>query len=707
VPATTYGDNYVKISSSGFGLYDILRTEIATYDIPESKGLVISNNGVQVDSLRVSRDVASSSFTITSITGEAATEPLRSNNLYFVKKGNVFDRVDDITGLGKCDFSAKHKFRFCVETDDLVPRFIPDAKSAKEALEFDSVPIRFALDFKKLIPPPIAADSVEVADVPEQKATEAAQELAQAPEENKCQGFGNAEVNIKPTVPEMKSTFDGFVSNFLMDLLPSIGPMGALFSFLQDGLATTESLPAVMNIQVDLKGASRDCDIKGIVYKCGVGSIPYKSDEQGNNLLDIYGNRQFDFSNPTGFIDLSSRFDTKSSPALVQSASSTTPSAVASAACTTIKNPGGSYTNGQYILPQVEGDLVSFSVDRCVEPITQFKRIDGIDILTSLMDSGVGYYFAFAYVNSAGDYGKAKVIGEDTGIRIPSVFTKLLEEAGLSEVSGLQNLLSGDPSSIMNSLFGGDMYARALAWTSQQRYLNYASGDLFNNFVYDYQSRIPMDEKANMLMYAVRTGRIDESQAFRMVGDITQGMDYEKASSFISQLHSTDNLCSAYEAYSEQLPIERKRELLATVYSEEELQEMSEYDIDSALSETICKPGSGLSFIQGNMYPGEEILMVNNYLNMQPSQGIEMALNAIPQYEQAQVLTNFLSSANADFDRSLVTSMFSVSSPETLAGGFNIIISQLGFNYESGWAGFFQDFPCDPCQTASDALTNP
>lgn len=701
VPETTFGENYIRMSNTGLGLYDSLRSEITTYDFSSGKSIVLNDNGVQVDSLRISRDVPSSSFTMTSTTGDTSSDPIKVKSLYFVKKGNVFNRVDDVTGLSKCDFSAKHKFRFCVKTDDLVPRFNPDPKSSKDALKFDSVPIRFALDFKKLIPPPITADSVEVADVPEQKAAAAVQELAQAPEENKCQGFGNAEVNIKPTTPELKSTFDGFVSNFLMDLLPSIGPLGAIFSFMQDGLVTKESLPAVMNIQIDLKGASRDCDVKGIVYKCGVGSIPYKNDDSGNVLLDMYGNRQFDFSNPTGFIDLSSRFDTKSGPVPVQPSSTSN-----AASCMSIKNPTGSYTNGQYILPQVDGDLVSFSVDRCAEPILQFKKMDGVDILTSLMDSGVGYYFAFAYVNSAGDYGKAKVIGEDTGIRIPSVFEKLLADAGLGDMSLFGNMLGGDTNSIMNALGVGDMYARALSWTSQQRYMNYASGDLFSNFVNQVSYNLPMDDKTKMLAYAVRTGRIDESQATRMIGEVTQGMDYGKAENFINQLQSTDNLCSAYESYSDQLPIERKRELLNTVYSEEELQAMTEADMDSTLREQICSPGSGLNFIQ-NMYPGEQVLMVNNYLNMQPSQGLEMAMNALGADEQSQMVTNFLNTAT-DADRGLVSSMFSLSSPQGLMAGFNFLSSQSGFeNYGSSWAEFFQDFPCDACQTAANTLTNP
>jgi murein DD-endopeptidase MepM/ murein hydrolase activator NlpD len=698
----SFGSNSLILSSTGISLYNPITDGTIRYDFPPNKPIVLNEVGDVVDSFTITKvkpDI-STPYYVSYFKDNLQSTPTPVQKLYFVKKGNTLARVDDVTGLSECDVSAKHKFRFCASTDAPIPYYDTSSKTSSSVLKFKNVTIRFALDFKKLIPPPITADSEEIADTPLPRANQL-QDLIQAPEQNKCQGFGNAEITIKPTTPELKSTFDGFVSNFLTDLLPSIGPLGAIFSFMQDGLATKQSLPAVMNIQIDLKGASRDCDIKGIVYKCGVGSIPYKHDDSGNALLDIGGNRLFDFSNPTGFIDLSSRFDSKSGPLPVQPSSTST-----AASCMSIKNPSGSSTNGQYILPQVDGDLVSFSVDRCAEPILQFKKLDGVDILTSLMDSGVGYYFAFAYVNSAGDYGKAKVIGEDTGIKIPSVFEKLLAENGLGDMSLFGNMINGDTGSIMNALGVGDMYARALSWTSQQRYMNYASGNLFSNFVNQVSNNLPINDKTKMLAYAVRTGRIDESQATRMMGDVTQGMDYGKAENFINQLQATDNLCSAYNSYSDQLPIERKRELLGTAYSEEELQAMTEVDMDSTLREQICTPGSGLNFIQ-NMYPGEQVLMVNNYLNTQPSQGLQMAVNALSGDEQAQVVSNFLNTAS-DADRGLVSSMLSLSSPQGLMAGFNFLSSQSGFeNYGSSWAEFFQDFPCDACQTASNTLTNP
>jgi hypothetical protein len=147
--------------------------------------------------------------------------------------------------------------------------------------------------------------------------------------------------------------------------------------------------------------------------------------------------------------------------------------------------------------------------------------------------------------------------------------------------------------------------------------------------------------------------------------------------------------------------------LLSTLsgYRQETVDALSDSEVGAKLREAMGIKEEGLQIMQ-NMYPGEQILLVNDFLNQDPSRGLEMAVKALPQYEQVQMVSDFLRSAS-DLDRSLTTSMLSISSPESLSAGLNFLNYQPGFeNYANSWAEFFQDFPSTACQASPDLSVN-
>ena len=94
-----------------------------------------------------------------------------------------------------------------------------------------------------------------------------------------------------------------------------------------------------------------------------------------------YNNGKFDFSNPTGYVDVSPRFNSESDF-----------SVLAPDACMLCNNPDGSLMDNpiKYTKPLIDGDIVSFSVTKCTDPIAQYKKMSGVDIITSALN-GFGY----------------------------------------------------------------------------------------------------------------------------------------------------------------------------------------------------------------------------------------------------------------------------------------------------------------------------
>jgi murein DD-endopeptidase MepM/ murein hydrolase activator NlpD len=653
--ASTFGSNHLKISSSGLTFYNGEGTELDHYDFSAAKKAVLKDKGAEVDSFTIK--TSDSGYVINYLKDNKPSLEGSSKKLYFVKKGNVLERVDDVTGMNQCNFKGQHKFRFCAVSEQKIPYYY----EADNILIPEQVPIRFALDFKKIVPPAITAQGAEqVADVQGQN------EEATLPEDKKCKDFGKAEFTLKVTTPELQSAYEKFISSFVTKLVPQL----TVLLFVKNALVAMDSMPALVNVQLDLKGADKNCDITGLVYKCGVGIIPSKDGK-------------FDFSSPTGYVDISPRFNSGGGIS-VQSPD----------ACMILKNPDGAYTPARYISPQISGDIVSFSLDKCADPILQFKKMEGVDIITSALN-GFGYYFAFAYVDSAGNYGKATI----KSIQIPSILQKLEEELGISNWFALINIVRGDYEGIFNLLGLSDEFTfirRAIASASLDRFLRNIKGEVFNAALTEVEKNIRDEDAMKIFDDFARDGRLDDDYAAKLLENAKAELKIDEAEKFIDQLQSTD-LNKAYDYYIKQLPLEKKRQLLSRVYErKDEIQRMGEAEVNARLSRAMRAKDQALRVVKA-LDPQDKIDLVKDFITQQPSRFLSMAGNALSNDEKVATVRNALKTVS-DAQSGLARLITQASPDYAKKAAFDYITNQPGFKeYKDSITQIFSDYPSSSC----------
>jgi hypothetical protein len=560
----------------------------------------------------------------------------------------------------KCDLkNQQHKFRFCAASPQKVYSY------GKEfGLELKEVPIKFALDLYDAPPPAPTPDAVEI-DKPQETINE--ENTNSLSPDKECKDFGKAEFTLKVTTPELQSAYEKFALQYLTKLYPQL----TVLLFVKNVLVLKDSMPALVSVQLDLKGASKDCDITGLVYKCGVGIIPYKDGK-------------FDFSSPNGYIDISPRFNAGGGMS-VQSPD----------ACMVLKNPDGAYTPARYIRPQITGDIVSFSLDKCADPILQFKKMDGVDIMTSALN-GFGYYFAFAYTDSAGNYGKATI----KSIQIPSVLQKLEEELGIKDWLVLVNLVRGDYEGIFNFLGLSDEFTfirRAIASASLDRFLRNIKGEMFNAVLSKVEKNLNDPEAKEMFDYLAKNGRLDDSYAAKLLEKVKEEINYDEAVKVLDQLDPSD-LRKTYDYYIKQLPLEKRKELLGQVYDKkDEIQRMSDAEVNKRLSAAMREKEKAIKIIK-SLDLTEQVNLVKDFITQQPAKLLNIVNNAISDDKKAQAIRNVLTTASEKY-KGLLRLMMSIASPDLQKIAFDAITNIPGLEeYKDSITQIFSDFEGGSCQ---------
>ncbi len=455
---------------------------------------------------------------------------------------------------------------------------------------------RDALDLFKAPPPPITADNVAIdkADDPRQ---------GEATANKQCEGLGKADFDLKVTTQDLQPAFGGFLTEAISLLAPQL----QVLMFAQNFLMDKDSVPAMVTVKLDLKGASKDCDIVGLVYKCGTGVQP---------LL----NGKFDFSNPTGYIDLSQRFNAGAGY-----------SAPAPSSCMSFNNPDGSLMQNPlpYTRPQIDGDIVSFSVQKCAEPILQFAKVPGLDIISSAL-SGFSYYFAFAYVDSSGNYGPATIEGAE----IPPIIDKLMEQLGFAN-TGLLGLLQGLDSNMVLDAFGLEGFAdelsavrKSIGSLSLDTMITNLRGEALNTAMGELSSVIKDEDAKELFDKIVQDGRINDADAAILLQPIRDELKDEDALSIINQLEAPD--LSYADKLIQAQPLEQKKELLAEVYDyPEDIPDMGEQEVDEELSMAMQDKEEAVKILQ-SLSPEQRLAAVQGIMDQAPSKVIEAANDIIP-----------------------------------------------------------------------------
>lgn len=648
------------------------------YSFPESKVFNLYHNGELYDnfSISVSTVIGKEWYQITYTKGGQSTTEGRpklylAKNVKIGQDGRALITFEDqptqylIGGKSnsfpssKCDLkNQQHKFRFCAATPQKIYSYDGSDLGLKE------VPIKFALDLYDAPPPAITANAKEIDKPEEIKKEESENPLTP---EKECEGIGKAEFNLKVTTADLKPAFDSFITNFAIKLVPQLG----VLLFAKNFLVATESLPALVNVQVDLKGASKDCDITGLVYKCGVGVAP---------LI----NGKFDFSNPTGYIDISSRFNSAAGF-----------SAAAPDACMLFKNPDGSFMDKslRYTKPQISGDLVSFTVDKCVDPILQYKKMSGLDIITSALN-GFGYYFAFAYVDAAGNYGDATV----RMVEVPSILSQLEEQLGIKDWLMLKNIVLGDYDSIF-SFFGLDdelsLIKRAIASASLDRLLVNLKGEALNAAYAEIAKNINNEEAKTIFNSVARDCRFDEDCAAQLAEKAVEELTSEEAQKLMDELDLEDFRQAYYKI--ESWPLEKKQELLIKAgEKEEEIRSMGEAQINKRIKTYMDTKETALRILKA-INPDDLVTLAKDMIKEQPAKFIQQISDILPddkiRTSIQDVLTN-VSEAKSDAARAAAF----YASGEANEAALNHIINNIpGFDKYKDLVSVFGDFSGTSC----------
>jgi len=598
----------IRFSNKSIVLYD-KDGPIHYYDFTNGKTFNLYHDGQQIDYMTIeSTDINYRVEYYKDGSKLGITES--KDNLYFVKDNTkIDDSVTNYYELRSCYLEEKkHKFRFCVLTPQEIYSYDKDL-----GFELENVPIKFALDLYDAPPPQITQDSKEI-NKPEEMIKE--EQENRLSEEKKCKGLGKAEFKIKVTTKDLKPAYENFITSLVTKLVPQL----SVLLFAKNFLVTKDSLPALVTVQLDLKGASEDCDIAGLVYKCGVGVAPYR-------------NGKFDFSNPTGYVDISSRFNTQSEF-----------SVLAPNACMLCKNPDGSFTDEsvRYMKPQIDGDIISFSVTKCVDPIMQYKKMSGMDILTSALN-GFGYYFAFAYVDAAGNYGPATI----RTVQIPSVINQLEEQLGIKNWLMIKDVLLGNYDSVFGLLGLDDEWRfirKALAGASLDNLLINLKGEALNSAYNKIASNIKNEDAKKIFDDLARDRSLDDDYAGKLLEKVKDEINIDEADKIIDKLNLWD-LKDSYD-YIKHLPLEKKKELLGLVYNKKaEIINMREREVDIRLKRAMLKKDKAVKILKA-LDPQDKIELVKEFINKKPCEVIRAVASAIGDDKKVEAVKNVLNTVS-------------------------------------------------------------
>jgi len=553
----------MNLSSKRIVLYNETDAIVNVYDFSDKKKFLLKHEGKEIDYIIVYGRGIGKDYTMEYYdNGAQVDRKTNRDNLYFVKNGEELeDLVYNLNELQKCDLKgSRHKFRFCAVSPHKIP------KQEDKKLYFKEVAVKFALDLHDPPPPDIdKSNSEDIALTPEKE-----DELKQTdllPKEKKCEGLGNAKFKLSTSTKDIKPAYESFISSLVTKLVPQLG----VLLFVKNFFVAQNELPALINVELDLNGASEDCDIIGIAYKCGIGVRPLK-------------NGKFDFSNPTGYIDISSRFNANSGF-----------SCSAPDSCISFTNPDGSLIDGKIkcTKPSIDksADIVSFSISKCTNPIMQYKKMSGLDIITSAL-SGFGYYFGFAYVDANGNYGRATV----ESIELPSVMDQLEEQLGLKNILLIKTIVFGNYENVFALLGYGDEFQfvrNAMAAASLDRILYNLKGAALNE-VYDEIGRnIRNEDAAEIITDLARDaadGDLDAEYTQILLDELTDGLAEEEIEKAMEELAKAEGAVDNVIDYLDELPDEKKLEVLEA---------MGE-NIDD-LSEEVYEESEGYIIITGSV----------------------------------------------------------------------------------------------------------
>ncbi|MBN2142843.1 transglycosylase SLT domain-containing protein [Candidatus Woesearchaeota archaeon] len=632
------------------------------YDLSERKQfLTLKLNGEETEKIEVRRDLAS--YIITDDKGKRIVPERFFIQKSFDSNGNTIIDIIIRSDEPVCNLEAeKQSFRFCAVGESKVPRFDP----ILHRLEPADVPIQFAINIKKAPPPKIDAQSIPVSGgtgaggsgsgtgtIPEFPVD------ATLPPEKKCEGFGKANIDIKFATKDLMPEFSAF-SGQLSSVLP---PQAKVALFLS-ALMRIDDLPMTANVKINFNGASKDCDVKGIVYKCGAGVPTFNSDGS------------FDFSNPQGYIDLTPRFGgvktgVQEPDSLIQ-----------------LKDPSGllSKADTLYGLPVLDeqSDAASFAITKCTEQLTQYKRAEGLDFI-QMAALPAGYYFAFAYVDSQGNYGPATL---KVAFSAP-VIEQLYSQLGVvgQVLAAMQNTYSIDMDSLMNSLTGTltssdeyQIYQRALAVRSFDTMFQNAESSVTSQVLGEMATRLRADEAQGMMDRISGYG-LSEDHARTLLGGFASQITQEESSRMFQDLSARADNSGVLTSAIQSMSVEEKRNALLSYYNDPEaVARMSEYELNQRLARGMSQASSYNSLISSFSLPQREYLM-QQVTDRFPARAMDLMQGVLEPRRQAELLQSYLTSnalnSNADSELSRILAHLS---PDRLkSDAYNRLSSSYGF----------------------------
>ncbi|MBN2052295.1 C40 family peptidase [Candidatus Woesearchaeota archaeon] len=669
----------INVSAKRISLYNKQGAIIDYYDISAPEGFRLLHNGQEIDYMIIKGS---------SIITEAYKDGVKiwsgsREKFYFIKSKDGFDDFTlNLPDIQKCNLlGSKHKFRFCAIPAQQIPKY----DASKEKISFKEVPIKFALDLTNPPPPPITQlGSVPVASTPEQEAEVASAELL--PQEKKCEGIGKAEFKLTATTKDLKPAYENFISNLATKVVPQLG----VLLFAKNFFVMQNELPALINVELNFKGASDECDITGLVYKCGLGVPPFKDSK-------------FDFSEPTGYIDLSSKFKASSELGCGSPDS-----------CFSFNNPDGSPTQSQIrcTKPQMSQDknVISFSVSKCTSPILQYKKMSGLDVITAALN-GFGYYFAFAYVDGAGNYGEATI----EGIQLPSVLKQLEEQLGLENILLLKSIIMGNYNDVFGLLGLNDEFQfirNALAGASLDRIILELE-DEARSAVYGELSKNIKNEDAAEIVQTLAddavNGRLENDYAQLVTEKLIEELDISEVEKIMDKIADSQERADALVDYLESLTSEKKAELLDAIGEEvsegtEGRVEVTGYavsmrvntdDIDEKWSE-VLEDKNKVAEILKNMNPQDQLELIKNMAENAPKQMLKIAADSVGADKKIEAIRSILGEASGKYDN-LLRMIANLSPDYAKKAALDYVMNLPGFDQYKDIISIFEDFKGVSC----------
>ncbi len=602
--------------------------------------------------------------------------PVEFDKLYLVRHADGFElTASEFSKQGSASANKelqgcaledkKHKFRFCAYSPYHV-----FAYEENLGVRPQPVPIKFALDLYDAPPPAISRDSEQI-DKPESVLEREKENKQSISKDKECVDLGKAEIDLKVTTNDLVPNYEAFISKIASTVSPQLG----MLLFAKNYLAIKDSLKALVSVRLSLGDADEDCDIAGLVYKCGVGVAPYK-----NNRLD--------FSNPTGFVDLSSRFSGDAGLSFA-----------APDACVLLRNPRGGFSSVKNTLVVVDKKTVSFSIDSCENPILQYKKMEGLDIITSALH-GFGYYFAFAYVDSAGNYGPATI----KKIEIPSVLNQLEDQLGIRNWLVLKDLLMGDYDNILGLLGLDDEWSAlrsAVAGASLDRLLTTLREEALSRAYNEVADQIKDEDAKELFNDLVANGRLDSDYAGALLSRAGEELGLDEAEKLLDELElNTGVLEQAYE-HIKSLDLNAKKALLEKTYEKIydkklDVEEMAEAEVDARLKQILSRRDQARQLLE-LLSPNDKLELAKRLLSEAPRHMLGAAANALDDNKKVEAVRNVLRNAS-DAKSDLARIITSASPDYAKKAAIDYITGNLpGFQEYKDLINIFNDFEGSTC----------